>query len=524
VVPGDSISFHASTDVGRQREHNEDNYLIDKKLGLAIVADGMGGHAAGEVASAIAVRMLHNEVRRRAAFLAEYAKKGSAMRGGAREIHAMLASAVRQACQKIHEEGKADAERRGMGTTLSALLVVGSHGFVAHVGDSRIYMMRSGRIQQITEDHTVYNELVKRGRLTLEQIERVAQKNAITRAVGVYETVEVDTLTLDVLPGDTFLLASDGLHGYINHSAELEPYLEEADGDVAVRELTALANKKGGKDNITSLMVRLGAGDARDERRARRVEQKREVLANMPLFSKLAERELLRVIQVAEVHEFAAGDIVMREGDRGDQLFVVLEGLVHIIHGGQTLSEVAPGEHFGEMALIRSAPRSASAKAVEASELISIRRSDFFEILRSEQELAARLLWQFLGVLADRLDQTSRDLSSAKEELMAEDVTGEVFDEDAPTYTDAGGRRSLAEINARINARAAVEAIAAAAAAAVSASADVSPSSPKLAGARPVAVEVDDAPPTSSDSIDLASLGQDAQKAGTGVEDAVTPT
>jgi serine/threonine protein phosphatase PrpC/CRP-like cAMP-binding protein len=438
----ETISFHASTDVGRQREHNEDNFLIDKKLHLAVVADGMGGHAAGEVASAIAVRILHQEVRKRASFLAEYAKKGSQLRGGAREIHAILATAVRLACQKIHEEGKIDAERRGMGTTLSALLVVGSHGFVAHVGDSRIYLLRNGRIQQITEDHTVYNELVKRGRLTLEQIEKVAQKNAITRAVGVYETVEVDTLTLEVLPGDVFLLASDGLHGYINHTVELEPYLEGDDGDGACRELVELANRKGGKDNITCVMVRLGAGDARDERRARRVEQKREVLANMPLFQKLGERELLRVIQVAEVHEFAAGDYVMKQGDRGDQLFIVLDGLVQIMHGEQVLSEVHPGEHFGEMALIRAAPRSASARAVENSELISIRRADFFDILRTEQELAVRLLWQFLGVLADRLDQTSRDLSTAKEELMAEDVTGEAFDEetfagDGPSAGDA---------------------------------------------------------------------------------------
>jgi serine/threonine protein phosphatase PrpC/CRP-like cAMP-binding protein len=438
----ETISFHASTDVGRQREHNEDNFLIDKKLHLAVVADGMGGHAAGEVASAIAVRILHQEVRKRAAFLAEYAKKGSGMRGGAREIHAILAAAVRLACQKIHEEGKADSERRGMGTTLSALLVVGSHGFVAHVGDSRIYLLRNSRIQQITEDHTVFNELVKRGRLTLEQIEKVAQKNAITRAVGVYETVEVDTLTLEVLPGDVFLLASDGLHGYINHSVELEPYLDGDDGDGAVRELVDLANRKGGKDNITCVMVRLGAGDARDERRARRVEQKREVLANMPLFAKLGERELLRVIQVAEVHEFPAGEYVMKMGDRGDQLFIVLDGLVQIMHGDQILSEVSPGEHFGEMALIRAAPRSASARAAENSELISLRRADFFEILRSEQELAVRLLWQFLGVLADRLDQTSRDLSTAKEELLAEDVTSDVLDEDAAATKAAAATES----------------------------------------------------------------------------------
>jgi serine/threonine protein phosphatase PrpC len=151
----------------------------------------------------------------------------------------------------------------GMGTTLSLMVFIGHKGFIAHVGDSRIYLMRDGRVQQVTEDHTVFNELIKRGKLTREQIDKVAHKNAITRAVGVYERVEVDTLLIEVLPGDQFLLASDGLHGYIAHTAELEPYFEEEDGQQAANGLIELANRKGGKDNITAVLVRLGEGDAK---------------------------------------------------------------------------------------------------------------------------------------------------------------------------------------------------------------------------------------------------------------------
>jgi CRP-like cAMP-binding protein len=325
-----------------------------------------------------------------------------------------------------------------MGTTLSALLVLGSHGFITHVGDSRIYLQRGGRIQQLTEDHTVYNELIKRGRLTKEQIERVAQKNAITRAVGVYERVDVDTLMLELLPGDQFLLASDGLHGYINHNAELEPYLDEQDGEVAVRDLVELANKKGGKDNITCVLVRVGGEGEIDDSRARRLAQKREALAGMPLFSRLQERELLRIMEVAELLVYDPGEEVMREGERGDQLFIVMEGTLQIVRGEQILSEVGPGEHFGEMALIRSMPRSATVRAIERSELIAIRRTDFFSILRKEYELAVKLLWQFLGVLADRLDQTSRDLSSAKEELAAEDISDAIADEETEPLSIGG--------------------------------------------------------------------------------------
>jgi serine/threonine protein phosphatase PrpC len=421
----ENIRFSAATDVGRLRDHNEDNYLVDKKLCLFVVADGMGGHAAGEVASALAVRIIHEELRKER----ETIELAGAQSRGSRTILGLLEQAVQRACAKIHEEARADPQKRGMGTTLSALLFAGSHGFIAHVGDSRIYLLRDGRIQQVTEDHTVYNELIKRGKLTREQIEKVAQKNAITRAVGVYERVEVDTLTIEVLPGDQFLLASDGLHGYIAHTAELEPYFEEEDPAAATAGLLELANRKGGKDNITAVLVRLGEGDAKDSVRARRLALKRETLTKMPLFSRLAERELLRVMQVAEVIAFDEGAQIVREGDRGDELFIVLSGAVRIHKGETVLLEIGPGDHFGEMALIRAAPRSATATALEPSELIALRRADFFEILRKESELAVKLLWQFLGVLADRLDHTSRDLSSARQELAAEDISDAIFPE-----------------------------------------------------------------------------------------------
>jgi sulfur transfer complex TusBCD TusB component (DsrH family) len=317
-----------------------------------------------------------------------------------------------------------------MGTTLSVLLVVGNQGFIAHVGDSRIYLSRDGRIQQVTEDHTVYNELIKRGKLTREQIEKVQQKNAITRAVGVYERVEVDTLVIELTAGDAIVLASDGLHGYLESPDELRQPLS-LEGDASVQALVSLANDRGGKDNITTIVVKLGEEGAVDAARARRLALKRDVLANMPLFSRLTERELLRVMQAVEVREHKDGDIVIREGDKGDELFIVLDGKVLVSRGEQALTQLGPGEFVGEMALIRSVPRSATVTAVGGAELIAIRRGDFFEILRKEHEVAVKMLWQFLGVLADRLDQTSSELHDAKRELAAEDVTSDIFPVDA---------------------------------------------------------------------------------------------
>ncbi|MDP9152594.1 MAG: cyclic nucleotide-binding domain-containing protein [Myxococcota bacterium] len=426
----DSLRFYAATDVGLAREHNEDNFLVDKKLALFLVADGMGGHAAGEVASAIAVRTVHEEIKREKELLDDYlADATGAKKVTRKDIVALLEHAVQRACSKIHEEAEVDDAKRGMGTTLSALLVLGHQAFIAHVGDSRIYLARSGRVQQVTEDHTVENELIKRGRLTREQIERVQQKRAITRAVGVYERVEVDTLVMEVTTGDVFVLASDGLHGYLAGPEELGQPLA-LEGEASVNALIALAKDRGGNDNITTVVVKVGEEGAVDAERAKRLALKRDVLGNMPLFSKLTERELLRVMQAVEVREYQNGDVVIREGDEGDELFIVLEGRVRVSRGDQVLTHFGQGEHVGEMALIRSVPRSASVFAVGAAELIAIRRADFFEILRKEHEIAVKMLWQFLGVLADRLDETSSALHDARRELAAEDVTTDIFQVD----------------------------------------------------------------------------------------------
>jgi serine/threonine protein phosphatase PrpC/CRP-like cAMP-binding protein len=425
----DSLRFYAATDVGKVRDHNEDNFLVDKKLALFVVADGMGGHAAGEVASAIAVRTVHDEIRRDKEMLDDYASGATGSTKVTRkDIIALIEHAVQRACSKIHEEALGDANKRGMGTTLSALLVAGDQGFIAHVGDSRIYLARGDHVQQVTEDHTVFNELIKRGKLTREQIEKVQQKNAITRAVGVYERVEVDTLVLDLIGGDVLVLASDGLHGYLESPEELQAPLQ-LEGSDGVKALIDLANARGGKDNITTVVVRVGDGQAGDPAQAKRLALKRDVLANMPLFSRLSERELLRVMQAVQVREFKDGEVIIREGDKGDELFIVLEGKVRVSRGEQTLTHLGPGEHVGEMALIRSVPRSANVTAVGPAELIAIRRADFFEILRREHEVAVKMLWQFLGVLADRLDQTNSELHQIKRESIAEDVTAEIFPE-----------------------------------------------------------------------------------------------
>lgn len=433
------IDFAALTDVGRKREHNEDNFLVDKKLSLFVVCDGMGGHAAGEVASALAVRTVHDEVKREKELVEDYVagKKGADL-VTKRDILNMLEFAVNRASSRIHAEATKDEKKRGMGTTIVGILFVGNQAFIVHVGDSRVYLLRDGVLEQVTEDHNVYNELLKRKKMTRDQIEKLAPKNAITRAVGVYEHCEPDSLVLDVVGGDRFLLCSDGLSQYYEDDLTgLAETIENPDANEAVKKLIDTANERGGSDNITVILMTVGQAGARDENRAKKLQLRREILARMPLFRPLNDREILRVLQVMDVVSYTDGEAVITEGERGEELYIVLEGTVDVMRGDAKLTTLSPGEHFGEMALIRSQPRSATVKSHGTAELMLIRRTDFFEILRNEHQLAVKLLWQFLGVLADRLAATSRELGEARAEMAAEDITEDIFfteeDEDRAT-------------------------------------------------------------------------------------------
>jgi CRP-like cAMP-binding protein len=327
-----------------------------------------------------------------------------------------------------------------MGTTLVALLLAGNQAFILWVGDSRVYQLREGVLSQLTEDHNVYNELIKRKKMSREQVDQLSQKNAITRAVGVYEHVEPETLVIDVVAGDRYLLCTDGLSGYFEDDLEgLGRALSDPDADSAVRTLIERSNERGGKDNITAVLVTAGEIGVRDESRAKQLQLRRDTLAQMPLFRPLSERELLRVLQVTDVIAYKNGETVITEGEKGEEFFIVLSGRVKVMRGGAELAHFGPGDHFGEMALVRSQPRSATVISEGNSELMLIRRTEFFEILRKEHALAVKLLWQFLGVLADRLADTSRELGAAKEELLAEDMTHEIFDDDE----DDDSRRTL---------------------------------------------------------------------------------
>jgi serine/threonine protein phosphatase PrpC/CRP-like cAMP-binding protein len=423
------IDFWAATDVGRTRDHNEDNFLVDKKLRVFVVADGMGGHAAGEVASSLCVRKVREAVAENRELIERFASGDRSVDRA--EILRLLERAVQASCSAIYERAKREPEKRGMGTTCSLLMLAGDRGFIAHVGDSRIYLMRQGQVHQLSEDHSLVNELVRRGKLKLEEIDSSPYKdykNAVTRAVGVYESVEVDTLDFDVLPGDQFLLCSDGLHAYLDDSKILG-ILKDEDVKNVTKSFIDLANRGGGHDNITNVVVRVLP--AEHDTRSQELNLRLEVLKGMPIFRYLSYKELVRVMNITEVRHFKENELVIKEGTPGEELFILLDGTVRLHKDETFICTLKRGDHFGEMSLLDRGPRSASASAETDARLLLIKRKDFYDIIKNESKLSVKLLWSFVQVLTQRLRKTTADLSGARFEASLPDLTEEALFEES---------------------------------------------------------------------------------------------
>ena len=274
------------------------------------------------------------------------------------------------------------------------------------------------------------NELRRRGKLRPDILEKIqAKKNAVTRAVGVFETVEVDTSSFLVAPGDRFVLCSDGLHRYLADEAGLGPMVLGTTDDAATRRMIDWANERGGEDNITAVCVTLPD----EERREAVVEELRhsyQTLSALPFFRNLEHRELLQVQAIARVRDEADGVEVITEGAPGDAMFVLMNGRCTVRKGDLAIARIEPGEHFGEMAMVERAPRSATVVVEGGARLLEIARADLFRLLRESHETGMKLLWNIVAVLAQRLRETSSQLGEAREALRAPDLTDELFLED----------------------------------------------------------------------------------------------
>ncbi|HKU88588.1 MAG TPA: Stp1/IreP family PP2C-type Ser/Thr phosphatase [Steroidobacteraceae bacterium] len=247
------LTFVGQTDTGRVREHNEDTIATDPDVGLLVLADGMGGYNAGEVASGIAVKTITNLVRE--GLLRE--DLASIDRGtGLSRPSIVLRDAITRANKIIYQTARSQAECEGMGTTVVAALFYDNRVSIAHVGDSRLYRQRGSQIAQVTMDHSLLQELVDRGFYSPEEAQRAANKNYVTRALGVEPQVEVEVQEHPVDKGDIFILCSDGLSDMVeDEDIRLTISTFGANLDTVAKQLIQLANENGGRDNVSVVLA-----------------------------------------------------------------------------------------------------------------------------------------------------------------------------------------------------------------------------------------------------------------------------
>ena len=383
------MQYWTQTHVGLKRSNNEDAILAEGDIGLFGVADGMGGHEAGEVASGEAVRAVAEHLSQHQPLVARLHDPND--RDARDRLTTILQEAVEGANRSIHEVTKAKLGGNRMGTTFCGGLVSDRQALIANVGDSRAYLTRGGRLYQLTQDHTMIGEQMRRGLITEEQASRSPFRHVLLKALGTEPLVDPDIVPVELCPGDRLLFCSDGVHGQVGWQ-ELTELMTQPDGERSVHQMIDQANRAGGIDNATAVLIDIGDGTGEH---LIDPQAKIHAMWQLPLFQMLEYAELIKVMSVTSTRAWRAGEVVFAEHEPGDEFLVVLQGEFAVVSGGQPLATVPAGAYVGELALVDGGPRSASVLAHTDSTALVIQRDDFYCLLRREPGLASKLLWHF---------------------------------------------------------------------------------------------------------------------------------
>jgi serine/threonine protein phosphatase PrpC len=391
---------YGKTDVGKKRKNNEDALLIDEQLGLYAVADGMGGHAAGEVASSMALDITNKELNNWSGVLNEYKPDSSAE---VRDVILnLIEETLQRACQAVYKESVDNPDRKGMGTTVSMVLIKNDSAFFGHVGDSRIYLIREGAVHQLSEDHSLVHEMYKQGRIGTIEAATASYRNVITRAVGHHERVRVDTLQMDLLPGDRLLLCSDGLSDYLKPGV-VEKILKAGPVEKATDRFVEYALQQGGKDNITVVLVEM-PGD--DVAAAHAINHRMKVMHGAPLFSLLEYRELVALMNASYIRKISEGEYIIKKGETTDELLILTQGEARLMVDEREVARIREGTNIGEISLFSTAPRASTVQATTASELLVVGRRQFYKFLKRETAAGLKILWRLVQMSIRRTAKT----------------------------------------------------------------------------------------------------------------------
>jgi len=401
------------SDVGLKRDHNEDFFICDSELGAHIVCDGMGGHAAGEVASQMAASIIKEQLLAHKKILEGYSNNPT--NNIREEIKSMLIKAVNLATQSIFEKAIKDEAKKGMGTTLAMMLICGRNAFVVHVGDSRVYLVRKNKVYQLTEDHSMVNEMLKQGIITKDQAKNHPKKNVITRALGITEAVQVDVLHIDLLPKDKYLICSDGLTEYAR-KRDIWEVFHKYSNERPAKEFIEMAKKGGGKDNITNITIEVNEDDNQtiSNQTSNLAEKKIETLKTIALFKQLEFQQLMKIVEIVDVKIYNSGQMIIKEGELGEEMYIILQGECAVYKGQKKINRLSSGKYFGEMSLIDETPRSASVKAISKMKILTICKKKLFIKLQQDSDMSSKIFWFFLTTLNKRMREKEEELAQLK--------------------------------------------------------------------------------------------------------------
>jgi CRP-like cAMP-binding protein len=327
--------------------------------------------------------------------------------------------AVQEACARVYEQSEQDASKQGMGTTLVLLLTIGEAVIIAHVGDSRVYLIRDQQAHQLTQDHSLLASLLIAGKLTKEEAENWPNANVITRCVGTQPTVKVDVLFVECMSHDRFLLCSDGFHQYLRHHNELAFMGAGLPLDDLVMHCIMLANDAGGRDNITVVAVEVGDVQRTGGESGISLSRKIAALRHIPLFSLCDAQQLVKILNLIEVRSYESGQVILAEGTSSDGFFILLSGKVDLLQRGQRLLTLGRGAPFGETALLERTTHTTTVRTSAPTKVMCLHGSAFNALLQQEPELAVNLLRGFVLAMHHRLCLTSSELVEAREAVVS---------------------------------------------------------------------------------------------------------
>jgi serine/threonine protein phosphatase PrpC/CRP-like cAMP-binding protein len=405
----------ASTDTGRVLTENHDGCYTSDEHGVYAVADG-AGVPAGEFASLLVMQAVAEAAHDLHA-ATQHMENAEDPARARREVFDLLQGLFERANSDLYNLSRDDANLKGASTTATVLLLAEGGAFLVHVGDTRAYLLRQGELQRLTEDHTLVEEMVRAGKLRREDTGTFRYKNVVSRALGERAVVQVDVAYVDAMPGDVFVLCTDGLTDYSN---EVDVKKALTDGGVLrpATRLCDLGNQGGGGDNVTVVVLSLPAvtenstivADLGPIQHTARL----EALGQLFFCQHLNAEERMKVLRYVQEVRAAAGTTLVRQGEPGSDLYLVVQGALDVWVDGSKVHTIGPGGHFGEIALVSGQPRSATVVARETVRLFRLGREDFFDLSRRDQSVAVKMLWAFTQSLAGRVMDLSRQVAARK--------------------------------------------------------------------------------------------------------------